>query len=105
MPWTVTVSAELPAAAEVCERELTVGGRSALVGVDSVKGRVFDAPTEFETATVAAPGNAASAGLMAAVSWVALTKVVARSDPFQFTNVSLVKFVPVTLRVNPLVLQ
>ena len=54
---------------------------------------------------MAEPGNAVSVGVIAAVSCVALTKVVARGEPFQFTTASLVKFVPFTVSVKPWVLQ
>jgi hypothetical protein len=36
---------------------------------------------------------------------VALTNAVVRGEPFQFTTESLVKFVPVTVSVNPVALQ
>ena len=51
MPCTVTVNAELPAAAEVCESELIVGAGSAPLGLERVKGREFDTPTEFVAVT------------------------------------------------------
>jgi hypothetical protein len=35
------------------------------------------------------------------VSWVGLTKVVARGEPFQSTTEAFKKFVPFTVRVNP----
>jgi len=71
-----------------------------------------DVPTELVTVTLAVPGNAALAAGTNAVSWVALTKVVAltggpepfgfkSSAPFQFTTASLVKFVPFTVSVKP----
>lgn len=68
MPWTVTVNAELPAAAEACESELMPGAGSALVGLESVKGSEFDTPTEFVAVTVAVPGKAASEAEMEPVS-------------------------------------
>lgn len=100
-PVTVNVSAGLPAAAEVCDSELTDGGASAPAGVERVKGNDADVPIEFVTVTPAVPGNAAWAAEMGAVSCVALTKVVGCAAPFQFTIASLVKFVPFTVNVKP----
>jgi hypothetical protein len=102
---TVNVSAGLPAAAEVCDSELIVGAASPVVGVESVKGRDPEAPSEFVTVTAAVPGNAVWVAGIEAVSCVALTKVVGCAVPFQFTVASLVKFVPLTVSVNPCGLQ
>jgi len=81
------------------------GTGSDAVGEDKVKGSEFDPPSEFVTVTEAVPGNAESAAKIAAVNCVALTNVVARAEPFQFTIASLVRFVPFTVSVNPLRLQ
>lgn len=105
MPWTVNVSAELPAAAEFGAIELSVGIASAVLGVERVNGDVFDVPSELETVIPVAPGNAAAVAGMAAVRCAALTKVVGCAAPFQFTTASLVKFVPFTVSVKPCVLQ
>lgn len=105
VPVTVNVSAGLPAAAEVCDSEPIVGEASAVAGVERVKGRDPDDPTEFVTVTAAVPGNAARAAGMEAVSCVALTKVVVCAVPFQSTTASLVKFVPFTVSVKPSELQ
>ena len=60
----------------------------------------------LETVIVAGPGNAVSVAEMAAVSCVALTKVVGRGEPFQLTVSPLgTKFVPFTVRVIPDALQ
>lgn len=101
VPVTVSVSAGLPAAAEVWDRELIVGGASAAAGVERVKGNEGDVPFELVTATTTGLGNAAWAAGMEAVSCVALTKVVACGLPFQFTTASLAKFVPFTVSVKP----
>lgn len=101
VPATVNVSAGLPAAADVCDSEPIVGGASAVAGLERVKGNEFDVPTEFDTATPTVAGNAASDAEMEAVSWVALTNVVVCAAPFQVTCASLVKFVPLTVSVNP----
>ena len=59
------------------------------------------APTEtLVTLTLAVPALATSAAEMAAVSWVELTKVVARAEPLKLTTAPLTKFEPVTVRVN-----
>ena len=101
VPVTVNVSAGLPAAAEVCDKETIVGAGSAVAGVEIVNDEEGDVPIEFDTATTAVPGNATWAVEMDAVSCVALTKVVVCGAPFQFTTASLVKFVPVTVSLKP----
>ena len=52
------------------------------------------------TVTPAVPAVAMSAAVMAAVSCVALTNVVVRALPFQFTVEFAVKLVPLTVKVN-----
>lgn len=101
VPVTVNVSVGLPAGAEACDSELIAGATNAVVGLERVKGREPDVPFEFDTVTVADPGNAAWAAGIEAVSCVALTNVVGCAAPFQFTAASLVKFVPVTVSVKP----
>jgi len=59
VPVTVRVIAGLPAATEVCERELTVGAARAAAGVESVTGEEFDVPIVFVTVIEAVPGKAA----------------------------------------------
>lgn len=58
----------LPAAAELGVTEMRVGGGSGVVGVDMVNDTAFEVPTEFDTFTIAEPGNAVSTGVTAAVS-------------------------------------
>jgi len=61
-----------------------------------------DGIVELETVTFTGPGKAVSVAEIAAVSCVALTKVVWRGAPFQFTTSPLgTKFVPLTVRVMP----
>jgi hypothetical protein len=105
VPVTVSVTAGLPAAAEVCESALIVGATSADAGVEIVNGNEPDVPTEFVTVTATAAAKATCAAGIAAVNCVALTKVVACAVPFQFTFASLVKFVPLTVSVKPCALQ
>ena len=76
VPVTVSVIAGPPAEVDDCDNELIVGDASAVDGVERVKGEDADLPAEFVTVTRAVPGNAAWAGGIEAVSWVALTKVV-----------------------------
>jgi hypothetical protein len=62
---------------------------------------------ETVMAAAAAPvlRNAVSAGVIAALSCVALRKVVARGEPFQLTTSPFAKPVPVTIRLKPVELQ
>jgi hypothetical protein len=106
VPCAVTVNAgepPEPAAAEFGVIELNVGLGKPPVGVERVSGNEADEPSEFETDTCAVPGKTASLYGMDAVSCVMLTTVVVIDceDPFQFTNASLVKFVPFTVSVKP----
>lgn len=71
------------------------------VAAETVKGNAFDATPALETVIDTEPAAAISAAEMAAVNCVALTNVVARADPFQFTTEPFTKFVPVTVSVNP----
>ena len=95
----------LPAAAEVCDSAVIAGAAGAVAGVERVKGKELEVPSEFATDTVAEPGNAALVAGMAAVTCVALTNVVGCTAPFQVTAASLVKFVPFTVSVKPCELQ
>jgi len=61
--------------------------------------------TVIATAAAPVPRNAVSAAVIAAVSCVALTKVVWRGEPFQLTTSPLAKPVPFTVRVKPVWLQ
>ena|SRR6266704_1258462 len=54
----------------------------------------------LKTVTLAEPALATSLAEMGVVSWVLLTKVVGRSDPFQRTAEVEMKFVPLTVRVK-----
>jgi hypothetical protein len=66
-----------------------------------------DGIVELETVTaIAGAGKAVSVAEIAAVSCVALTKVVWRGEPFQFTTSPFgTKFVPFTVRMMPAGLQ
>jgi len=68
-----------------------------------VKVTAFEVPPPgagFVTVTVGVPAAATSLAGMAAVSLVALTKVVARGVPLKFTTDVVMKFEPFTVRVN-----
>jgi hypothetical protein len=101
------------AAALVGEIELTTGkGRFVPVArgftenlreFEFVPGPLPD--TVMATAAEPVPRKAVSAGVIAALSCVALTRVVGRGEPFQLTTSPLSKPVPVTARVRPAGLQ
>ena len=76
VPFTLSVIAGVPAAADVCDSETIVGAARGDAGVDSVKVKEEDVPTEFVTDTAAVPGNADRAAEIGADNCVALTKVV-----------------------------
>ena len=83
LPFTVSVKAGPPATALGGEREASVGAGAC---VFVVKVRALDtAPSGFSTVTKAVPAAAMSVAGIAAVSWVALPKVVLRACPFQRT--------------------
>src|SRR5262249_57313345 len=69
-----------------------------------VKVRASEAPPPgagLSTVMGAEPAVVRSLAGMLAVSWVALTKVVARGLPFHCTTDAAMKLVPVTVRVKP----
>ena len=81
-----------------------IAGTGSDVGAAIVNGNELEVVTELDTVTLAVPSAAVSASVMAAVSCEALTNVVTRGEPFQFTTLSLVKAVPLaafTVSVNP----
>lgn len=82
------------------------GVGSGVVEGATVKGEDREAKDEFVALDTViftgVAGNAVSVAVIAAVSCVALTKVVARGEPFQLTTSPLgTKFVPFTVRVIP----
>ena len=99
VPVTVSVNPASPATAAVGFSPVVVG-----TGLVMLKVCGFDVPPPgagLPTVTCAVPAVAMSAAGMAAVSRVAETNVVARSAPFHRTTEPLMKFVPVTVSVNP----
>jgi hypothetical protein len=106
LPVMVSVNPALPATAEVTESgdgkpEPNVGGARFVVGVVMVKVTGAEVAVGLDTVTAAGPGKAVSVAKIAAVSWVALTKFVARGVPFQLTTEAETKLAPFTTSVNP----
>ena len=99
VPVRVNVKAAPTAVAEVGAIEVSVGAAAALI----VKDRFADVPPPgdgFVTVTVAEPAVAISAAVIAAVTCVALTKVVVLAAPLNFTTDVDTKPVPFTVRVK-----
>jgi hypothetical protein len=96
-PATVNVKAPEPATTFDGVNWLATGGMTTVV-----KGTALEtgAPEGLATAIEAVPAVATSAARMAAVSWVALTKVVVRAAPLKLTTAPLTKFEPLTVKVN-----
>jgi len=98
-----------PAATLDGKSAVITGTGSGVVDGATVKGEDREAKDEIvalDTVMVAGPGKAVSVAEIAAVSCVALTKVVWRGEPFQFTTSPFgTKFVPFTVSVMPSGLQ
>jgi hypothetical protein len=102
VPFTVSVNAGPPTAALDGESGVVMTGTGRLVvGVVMEKVAEFDVVIELDTVTAAVPEKAVSAAVMAAVSCVEFTNVVARSEPFQFTTSPFTKLEPFTASVSP----
>ena len=107
LPLTVSRKAPPPAAAFAGVSEL-IDGTGNDEGAVIVKVRELELAAALDTNTVAVPREAVSAYVMAALSCIALTNVVGRGEPFQFTTESLVKVAPLaafTVSVKPVGLQ
>lgn len=104
LPITESTKAPLPAAAFAGISEL-IDGTGNDNGDVMVKVRELEFIAAPDTKIVAVPRDAVSAYVIAALSCVALTKVVGRGEPFQFTTSPFTKSVPVTSRVKPAGLQ
>src|SRR5438477_80722 len=98
LPVTVSVKAALPADVLVGDRAARVGDELFTVNVCAAE--VPPPGTGVTTVTCGVPAAATSAAAMAAVSCVALTKVVVRVAPFHLTVLPLTKPVPVTVSVK-----
>src|SRR5689334_12756720 len=101
LPFTVRVKAPLPAAAEDGDNNVIEGvGLGAAVMVKLALPEVPPPGVGLNTVTWAVPADVRSAALTDAVICVALTYVVARFDPFQFTIEPATNPVPFTVRVK-----
>ena len=99
VPVTVSVKAELPAAIEVGLSAVSAG--MPLVMVNGVAFEVPPPGAGVTTVTLGMPAAAKSLAGICAVSWVPLTKVVARLLLFQRMVEPLTKPVPFTVKVIP----
>jgi hypothetical protein len=98
VPFTVRVKAVPPAVALLGEIVVTLG-----IGLLTVKVTALEVPPPgvgLVTVTLKVPAVAMSEARIAAVSCVALTKVVVRVFPLNLTVELLTKFVPFTVKVN-----
>jgi hypothetical protein len=101
VPFTVRVKATPPAVADEGLRLVVVG--RGLSGTLIVKVWALEVPPPgvgLKTVTLAVPAVAMSAARIDAVTWVALTYVVVRFEPFHLTTELEMKFVPLTVNVN-----
>lgn len=98
-PETISEKAEVPAVAPAGAIDAIVGTASGAAEMVNVAGA--EGTPEFDTVIAAVPAEAISEAGIEAVSCVALTKIVARAEPFQSTTEAFTKFVPVTVSVNP----
>src|SRR5258708_7171592 len=98
VPVTVSVKAALPADVLVGDSVESVG--DGLVTLNVCAAEVPPPGAGVTTVTDAIAAVARSEAGMAAVSWVALTKVVVRAAPFQRTPEALTKLLPFTVSVN-----
>ncbi len=97
VPFTVKLNPAPPAVALVGEMLVIVG-----TGLFTMKLTAFDVPPPgLLTVTLTLPTVAMSEARMAAVTCVALTKVVTRALPPKLTTEFATKFVPFTVKSNP----
>jgi hypothetical protein len=106
LPITVRRNPDDATAALFGMSEVMTGIGSELGAVIMEKVRKLEAIVEeLDTVIAAVPWRALSVAEIAAVSCVALTNVVGRGDPFQFTTSPVTKSVPFTVNVKPVVPQ
>lgn len=101
VPLMTTENVAPPAVTVFGAKEVIVG--TGLFAAEILKLMEFDVPPPgagFVTETVGVPTAATSAAEIAAVSCVALPKVVVRAVPLKFTVAPLTKFAPVIVKVN-----
>ncbi len=98
VPFTVSVNAAPPAVALDGDSVAIAGA-----GLFTANGEIPDVPPPgagLVTVTLKVPAAAMSGAVIAAVTWVALTNVVARAAPLKFTTEPETKFDPFTVSVN-----
>src|SRR5919108_211594 len=98
LPVAVSVKAAPPAVAVVGDTDVSVGTGLLIENVCAA-----DVPPPgvgVTTLTTALPAAAMSAAVMAAVSWVVLTNVVARGAPFHCTVLPGTKLLPIAVSVK-----
>jgi hypothetical protein len=100
LPLTDRVKAAVPAVALDGDRLLMVGTGLGALTVNVDPAEVPPPGAGLNTVTCAVPALAISVVEIAADTFVALTKVVVRAAPFQFTTDPFTKPLPVTDRVN-----
>src|SRR2546426_72256 len=98
LPLTVKVNAASPVVALVGDTDVSVG--AGLLTENVCAADVPPPGVGVSTVTGTLAAVAMSAAAIAAVNWVALTKVVVRAAPFQRTVEPLVKPVPLTVSVK-----
>ena len=99
LPVTLKENPTVPAVAPIGEMDvITAAGSDE---AETVKGTEFEGIPKLDTVIDAAPAEAISEAGMEAVSCVELTNVVVRPELFQSTTEPFTKFVPLTVRMNP----
>src|SRR6267142_2809074 len=102
LPPTASEKFPVPITALDGESDVMTGVGSAL-GAAIVKGDESEVAVGVDTVMFTVPGRVMSASEISAVSCVALTNVVGRGEPFQFTTrpAPFAKSVPITVSVKP----
>lgn len=98
--WMVAVLGVVPAVAVIVPLPPLTVNEPVLVTVKATLLEVPPPGAGFVTVTAGVPAVAMSDARMAAVNWVALTKVVVLAAPAKFTVEVFTKFVPFTVSVN-----
>ena len=99
LPVTIRENAAVPAVAPTGEMEVITAAGS--VDAEMLNDAGAELTPEFDTVMDAVPAETISEAGIVAVSCVELTNVVARAELFQLTSEPFAKFVPFTVRVNP----
>jgi len=99
LPVTLRGNATVPAVAPAGEMDIITAAGSDEAEI--VKEAEAEVSAELDTVIDAVPAEAISEAGIVAVSCVELTNVVVRAEPFQSTTEPVTKFVPFTVRTNP----